>query len=69
MIIKNGVVSIGNITGFSPIDKEVRFISDGTPFYISLKDLVRLYEGIKFDAERKGVDWKKYTDSLFENEK
>jgi hypothetical protein len=68
MRIENGQVFIGNITGFSPFDKQVKFISDGNNIYMDTKDIVRLYEGIKYHEENRGVDWEKYTDSLFKDE-
>lgn len=41
---------------------------DGTEVAVSMKTLIRLYELAKFDMERKGIEWTKYTDSLFRDD-
>ena len=37
----------------------------GARIHVPMSLLVRLYEGAKYDATRKGVDWEKFCDALF----
>ena len=36
-----------------------------TNFHIPMKALIRLYEGTKFQMEKKGIDWDLFCNSLF----
>jgi len=40
----------------------------GTRIQIPMKLLVHLYEAARYDHERRGTDWRKFCDSLFENQ-
>ena len=60
MNVTNAKIDIMNMTGFSPCNHGVHFHdSDRNTFYLRLDILIRLYEGVKFDMERQGIDWEK----------
>jgi hypothetical protein len=51
---------------FSPTASGVDYTDEsGARIHVPMSLLVRLYEGAKHDLTRKGVDWKKFCDSLF----
>jgi len=67
MYSKNGAIIIEEIMSYSPGAKET-FMRDqtGIQFMISNKDLIRLYEGLKYTVEKtlkKNFD--EYCNSLF----
>lgn len=56
-------------TGYSPTVDGV-FYTDisGTRIFVPMKVLIRLYEGAKYDIERKGYDWAAFCASFFEED-
>jgi len=66
MKTQNNVILLEDVEGFllTPFGVSYTDIS-GARLHIPMKVLVRLYEGAKYDAERKGVNWKEFCNSLF----
>jgi len=70
MKIKNGIVFLEGVTGFSPGHQQTSFKDNTlTEIIIDNKDLVRLYEGLRHVIKERGYDWDKYCDDLFKDEK
>ena len=59
-------IILEDVTGFSPTQYGVDYTdTSGAKIHIPMTLLVRLYEGTKFDFERKGVNWDEFCKSLF----
>lgn len=66
MYSQNGTIIIENVTRFSPVTDGVEFVDiSQTRFHVSMKDLIRLYEGCKYNSEQMGLNWKDYCDRIF----
>lgn len=63
--LKN-VIHLDEVRGYKPAQDGV-FYTDktGSQIFIPMAVLVRLYEGVQFDFERNGGDWKKFCNNLF----
>lgn len=70
MKTQNGRIIIERVVRFSPTYDGVSFTDESeTNLYMSIKDLIRLYEGTKFSLEGRGVNWEKFCNELFNLEK
>lgn len=70
MKTQQNTIILEDSIGFSPTPHGVNYTDiSGTRIHIPISLLVRLYEGTKEHMERKGVDWVKFCDSLFNKEK
>lgn len=59
-------IFLERVVRFSPMEYGVDFTDESeTNFHISIQDLVRLYEGTKFQMEKKGIDWDLFCNNLF----
>lgn len=66
MHTSNGRIVLEDSVGFLPSVDGVSYTDiTGTKIHIPMKLLVRLYEGSKFHLEREGLDWERFTNSLF----
>jgi len=66
MIIRKNTILLDDHAGFSPTREGVTYVDKtGVSIYVPLKLLVSLYEGTKFDMERRGIDWEQLTNNLF----
>lgn len=69
MKLINGVVYLEDSVGFSPDIHGVKYKdTNGNNIYVPIKLLIRLYEGHKYNYEKKlcGV-WEEYCDNLFKD--
>lgn len=59
-------IFLERVVRFSPMEYGVDFTDESeTNFHISMQDLVRLYEGVRFQMEKKGIDWGPFCYNLF----
>lgn len=69
MKTQNGKMIIESVVRFNPNAEWLSFTDESeTQFWISIKDVIRLYEGTKFNMEKSGIDWEKFCDKLFKPE-
>lgn len=62
----NGRIYIESLARFSPYADGVDFTDlSEINFHMSIKTLVRLYEGTKFQMEKNGINWDTLCDELF----
>ena len=67
MKIHNGKFILDDATRFSPETDGVRYVdTTETTVIIPYPLLVRLYEGARFDFERKGGNWEDFCNGLFD---
>lgn len=60
-------IILENAKSFSPTAIGVNYTdTSGAKFHIPIKLLVRLYEGAKYDATQKGVNWEQFCAELFQ---
>lgn len=70
MNILRGTLLLNDVENYRVNSKEIDYVdTKRNKIVIPIKLIVRLYEGAKFDKERKGINWKDFCDSLFESGK
>lgn len=66
MKTEGNLIVLEDSTGFTPHPHGVEYTDiSGARVYVPMKLLVRLYEGTKYNFEKK-FDWDDFCDSLFE---
>ena len=67
MLVQKGMIILEDCKGYSPNTNGVEFTEQpsGVRVFIPYDLLVRLYEGSKFQHEKRGGDWDSFCDSLF----
>lgn len=66
MKIKGNIFELEEVNGYSPSMIGVAYTDiNQTRVFIPMKVLIRLYEGVKSDIERKGCRWEEFVNALF----
>lgn len=67
MISRGNLIILEDAKSFYPIATGIDYTDiSGAKFHIPMKLLIRLYEGAKYDATQKNVNWDQFCAELFQ---